>query len=522
MPRALLVMVIVATALTSAVSLAGEPIWQMMMHDCRHSCQSSFNGPSRANIAWSTPLGGIANSPLTVSEDGTIYAVFTDYGTWSTSLWALTPGGDLKWSYDADLSVRNCAAIADDGTVYLLVPRGLYAFSPEGNIKWRQRRAAHHWSSPTIGPGGTIYAVNGFSVCSVNPDGTLNWESTIQEMLELPPLVAPNGNIYAIAWMRSTNQAKLFALDGAGKELWDYYVDGWDVCSLCVAQDSSVKFYSVAESALFSIEADGQLSWTFDTGPAGPLGSTDVLLGIGDDETIYLIVGKPEKEPGVPIYESTLFALTNKGQVKWSREIEGLPPMRWAGLAIAADGTLYVGVEDVGLAEVLYALDSDGNEKWRFQHDGASSPVIGGNGVIYLSHWNVSAIAEFGTIQINLLLDQTWYYTGDVLSLAVAGENMAPSTNVDLYLVMWDIDGNIYSWPTWQPGVHPGMRDVHIPYGTRWMLENFVELTLPAESPPINQQARYWFAVALTGPGTRDFLCDPEVRRINFVANWVP
>lgn len=145
-----------------------------------------------------------------------------------------------------------------------------------------------------------------------------------------------------------------------------------------------------------------------------------------------------------------------------------------------------------------------------------------GEGVLYITDWGLTAIAEYGTIHINLLLDRSWYYGGNVMRLAVAGENMAPSTNADFYLVVWDFEGNIYSWPTWQPGVYPGMQDVHIPYGTRWMLEDFVALTLPTDSPPINRQARYWFAVALTRPGTMDFLCDPEIQKINFVADWLP
>jgi len=515
-----LISAILILFVVSGTVLAGAPICAMFMHDCRHSCQSNFNGPGRPNIQWFTDMGAIAAGPVAVAEDGTVYVVFSNYSNWRSTAYSITQDGGVKWELEiGPIVVRNTPAIGDDGTVYLLTATGLFALSPDGQLKWKQPAVRDDWSSPIIGPDGTVYAVNGWRVCAVNPDGSIRWRSHPEEMLCLPPAVAPNGNIYAIAWLRSTDQAKLIALDPEGRQIWDYYVAGWNVSTLCVAEDSSVRFYSFGQSSLLNLNADGQLLWSFETEPPGPFGSPEVLLGIGADGTTYLMVGKPEEEPNKPIYQSTLFALGETGEVIWSRNIDGLPPLGGTGLAIGADGTLFVGTEQEDYSEMLYALGRQGNEKWRFRGDGATSPVVG-DGRIYLSYWGVTSVADYGSAHINLLLDQSWFYPGGRLSLTVAGENMGPSTDVDFYLVMWDSEGRFYSWPSWQPGVSPGLTDVHIPYGMRWRLQRFAEMTLPCDEPPINRQGRFWFAVALTKTQTMEFLCSPDIQHINFVADW--
>ncbi len=517
MQRALTAIAVAAILLTNVPGVAGEPIWQMLMHDCRHSCQSKFNGPSRANIAWSTLSDRLFSGPVVVAEDGTIYAAGW-LGFFGTSLLAFDGNGTLKWSLDCPNTTAG-VCLGMDGSVY--VPGGgLMALSPDGQLKWRGPNVG----ATTVGTDGTIYACGLSSFCALSPDGDVKWEYYTDGRKVRGPAVAANGNVYGLEDYWSPEIGRLLALDSKGKLLWEQAVSGFEVSDLLVAPDSSVIYYSRSQGILYCYGPNGELNWSFSTGmsfvPYDEAVAGDPCLGTSEDGTIYLVADRPwyVSKPNPP-YESLFFALTSDGDPKWSLEIPGSPG---SNMAIGANGTIYVGAIADGTTDTLFSFQPDGTENWRTEINGASDLVIGGEGVLYLADWGLTAIAEYGTIDISLLLDGSWYYAGDVVRLTVAGENMAPSTDVDFYLVMWDSQGNIYSWPTWEIGLSPGLQGIHIPYGTRWMLENFVELTLPTDSPPINRQARYWFAVALTKPGTMDFLCDPEVSRINFVANWAP
>ncbi|HUT03560.1 MAG TPA: PQQ-binding-like beta-propeller repeat protein [bacterium] len=512
MRRTVIITGIVIAALASAVSLAGEPIWQMMMHDCRHTCQSKFNGPSRANIAWRTLSDQLLSGPVVVAEDGAIYAVAFPNG-----LFALDNSGALKWSQDCNLP--SSVALGNDGTVY--VPCGaLHAFSSRGELKWRGPGV----QNITVGPDGTIYACTVSSFCALSTEGDVKWEYYTDGRKVREPAVAPNGNVYVLEDYWSLEDGRLLALDSKGNLLWEQAVSGFEVSDLLAASDSSVIFYSLSQGILYCYGPNGELNWSFSTGmsfvPYDEAVAGDPCLGTSEEGTIYLLADKPwyVSTPNPP-YESLFFALTSAGDLKWSLEIPGSPGNN---IAIGANGTIYVGAIAGGTSDTLFSFQPDGTENWRTEIGGASEPVIGGEGVLYISGWGLTAIADYGSMYIDLFLAQSWFYPGDSLSLTVAGENMGRSTDVDFYLVMWDIDGNIYSWPTWQPGVSPGLTDFHIPYGTRWTLESFAELTLPTDSPPINRQARFWFAVALTKPQTMEFLCSADMENINFVTNWRP
>jgi len=81
--------------------------------------------------------------------------------------------------------------------------------------------------------------------------------------------------------------------------------------------------------------------------------------------------------------------------VKWEYEAKG--PIT-AGLALADDGTLYAASE----AGFLYALDSSGNLKWKFDTGPVkAAPAIGTDGTIYVTNQDeqILAINPTGTLQ---------------------------------------------------------------------------------------------------------------------------
>ena len=93
---------------------------------------------------------------------------------------------------------------------------------------------------------------------------------------------------------------------------------------------------------------------------------------IDDDETIYF----GGNYNGLPWY---VFAIDSDGMEKWKFMTDGL--IWGSSPAISDDGIIYVGSWDGG----LYAINPDGTQKWRFGTGAqiASSPVIADDGTIY-------------------------------------------------------------------------------------------------------------------------------------------
>ena len=132
------------------------------------------------------------------------------------------------------------------------------------------------------------------------------------------------------------------------------------------------------------------LAWSFPEGNRG--GSIAAGVAIGADGTIY--VGW--NEPTVPI--SHWSALSPQGGMLWTVD---LPSTNWSTPAIGADGTLYLGSQ-IGSTGSLVAVDPGGSVRWVLDDlDGiSSSPAIGPDGTIYVAGGHhVHAVDPQGEIQ---------------------------------------------------------------------------------------------------------------------------
>jgi outer membrane protein assembly factor BamB len=194
-----------------------------------------------------------------IGADGTIYfatgiLIHTSYG----SLYAVTPDGILKWTFDLDnnsdddniwTNDNNGAspAVAADGTIYVMDHRNVvYALNPDGTLKWKNNsyESGNTWhvgqKTPAVGTDGTLYVgadrtlyaldpehgqatwqldgLRGGNVCAVsavvgadgtvylasndmfyalNPDGTLKWREHLQNGINWSsPAIMPDGTLY--------------------------------------------------------------------------------------------------------------------------------------------------------------------------------------------------------------------------------------------------------------------------------------------------------------------------------------
>ena len=117
------------------------------------------------------------------------------------------------------------------------------------------------------------------------------------------------------------------------------------------------------------------LDWSFPERSRG--GTIDAGVAIGADGTIY--VGWNDN----PAQASHWYALSPQGGMLWTVD---LPGTSWSTPAIGADGTLYFG-STIGSGGALVAVDPGGSIRWIL--DGldriASSPALGPDGTIYVA-----------------------------------------------------------------------------------------------------------------------------------------
>ena len=115
--------------------------------------------------------------------------------------------------------------------------------------------------------------------------------------------------------------------------------------------DSNGTLYVTAANKLLAINSDGSLLWSQDIGGTGG-------TAISSDESTIYAVGK-----------DNLYAFTSSGDKLWSftdptDNIYGEPN-------VGPDGTIYIGSWDT----YVYAVNSDGSLKWKYQTDGAIAPL---------------------------------------------------------------------------------------------------------------------------------------------------
>ena len=172
------------------------------------------------------------------------------------------------------------------------------------------------------------------------------------------------------------------------------------------------------------------LAWSFPEGSNG--GVIDAGVAIGADGRIY--VGWNDN----PGERSHWYALSPQGGMLWTVD---LPGISWSTPAIGADGSLYLGLQ-VGS---LVALDRAGSVRWVLDNlDGvSSSPAIGPDGTIYVAaRRRVHAVDVDGEIQWTYGTTGTTFFKS---SPAVASDGTIYVGGMDDHLHAIDRDGS----PRW-------------------------------------------------------------------------
>ncbi len=416
----------------------------------------AFNGVD-GSIAWSHASGIGSGSPA-VDGNGVVYTIGTNAQGSNNTLFAVNPGGALKWQVQLPPGDYNQTApvIAPDGTVYTGGAEhdpSIHAIAADGTLKWDFVTGATNaglWASPALALDGTVYIGND-KLWALNPDGTVKWAFATGGSVTGSPTILGDQSILV-----SSSDRRLYRMNPDGTVRSIFYVGedigfGWGGSgSLVVASDGTLyvrksdgsKIIALWEctptcnGALCGDDGCGGTCGTCQAGTSCNLGHCDPCTpqcagkSCGDDGcggSCGACTGTLTCSPAFQCVESCGAARGSQAgspfpMTGWCQSHMGRPQatgptdpeVKWIfpttdsvknAPVIAADGTIYAASYD----KKLYAINPDGGQKWVFAGKGYSqtSAAIGGDGAVY---WPVFSQ---GYVQaVNPDATQKWQWTG--------------------------------------------------------------------------------------------------------------
>jgi len=193
-------------------------------------------------------------------------------------------------------------------------------------------------------------------------------------------------------------------VDGTVK--WSFETGDGIESSPAIGSDGTV-YVGSWDNNLYAINPDGTEKWHFTTG-----GLVRSSPAIGADGTIYVGSAEDSVVNGINYHGTcVLYAVNPDGTQKWRFVTGGDIWGVFCSPAIGSDGTIYYGSGDYNLSRGggtrLYAFNPNGTEKWSFDagNDVTSSPAVGLDGIIYVGSGsgNLHAINPNGT--------EKWHFT---------------------------------------------------------------------------------------------------------------
>ena len=224
------------------------------------------------------------------------------------------------------------------------------------------------------------------------------------------------------------------------------------VYSTALVEGDSIYVGSDADSFFKLRASDGEILFRIAVGDDADSGVTRA-----PDGTIHFAAGKH------------LYAIDADGEVKWRFEAR---EKIYSTPAVDADGTVYVGSQD----DHLYAVAADGRMRWSYEtrDDVDGSPVIGDDGTIYFGSddRHVYAVSRDGALRWSTDLEG---YVRAALALGTDGSLLAAVYGPRPRLVALEADGGEVRWyfpvtvaDSAEVGVHSGPlvdRDGNIYFG---------------------------------------------------------
>ena len=320
--------------------------------------------PAGTNL-WALRLANYeCDSSPALAPDGTVYQA-----TFDGKLMALTPQGEIKWTFKTPLEIKSSPAVGDDGTIYFgSRDRKFYAVTQQGKLKWTFPTGAWIDSSPAIATDGMIYFGSwDANFYALNPDGSKKWEFATGGIVVSSPAIGTDGTVYF-----GSHDKNFYALNPDGKVRWKFPTQGQIISSPAINSDGTIYFTST-DGNLYALNPDGSERWRLHTG--SPTESSPVLDGQG---MIYL--GARQFNTGV----------NEDGKKIWEW---GGADLNDASPAVAANRTVYCSSP----WRDFFAMQTNGAIQWGVSEDSRiwASPTIGRDGTIYVVSGNKLCAVTF-------------------------------------------------------------------------------------------------------------------------------
>ena len=335
-------------------------------------CAQTVDGSKRLEFTAGTTGRTLLAGTPSIGADGTIYfGVEFNTNPPAGRVYAITPDGRVKWSFNTPNWVDSAPAISADGSaVYFGCWDGkVYALNAASGAKlWEFVTTSYIVGSPAIGVDGVIYAGSGDGVFrAISPNGSLLWSYTVGGAIESSPAVAADGSIYFGAVDQN-----IYALAPDGKLKWRLPTVGPVYASPAVGYDGTVYVGSYG-GVMYAVNAEGTTQWTFRITDGFRISASPVL---GPDGTVYF--GGEDR---------IFYAVAADGRLKWQVGVGGVIT---ASAAVRSDGLVIVPAYD-GVVRALYTDEPrSGVVKWSYKTGDAieGAPTIARDGTVYVGSFD--------------------------------------------------------------------------------------------------------------------------------------
>lgn len=340
------------------------------------------------SVLWSFGDGGTSseNNPKHQYSAGgeytaTVEVTYTNNS--KESRWVKVYIIDYLWNYElknsnaslGTIKTSNASFSPDGKTAYIPSSTSvgdLHAINTsDGSLKWIfQIPKITYGGGPSVGADGVIYqGAHDNKVYAINPDGSKRWEYDAGGRVESFLSVTANNEVFAL----SNTNLTLHAITSSGSAKWTKVLEGNPGAVAVVGNI----VYAGTSTAVFAFDMEGNQLWRT------PANTTERGVFAFGNTTLYVT---QKGGDGLMALDLTT------GAEKWTYKNIGGDAY---GAIVGVDGTIYF-TDKTGRS--LYAVNSDGSEKWVFTTKYQltySLPALDENGIIYFSTFNQDAECAF-------------------------------------------------------------------------------------------------------------------------------
>jgi outer membrane protein assembly factor BamB len=328
-------------------------------------------------VKWRLGLGPMPDiGGVTEGLDGTLYVLSPiDPGAQLGILYAISPGGAVKWQYSLSGVLANVPIVGSDGTIYVM-GQHLWAFGPDGDLLWSvtTRPLTSFGHLAAVGNDGTVYAAMAFDLLALRGStGDTVWQgpAAADGGWLLPPTISADGRS---VYVKNTGDSSYAFATADGSIRWQVSDPVTGQNSFGVGIASSGGTLVVTTNLLLQIV--DTLGNPLDVSPNH--GCCPSEPAIGPDGTLHVQIAGSQN--GVWAYNPVSVE-------RWG--FRGANPNRgwYGGPALAADGVLYAAGRDGFYALQIGATGA--TVRWRFPADTSQhlkfygAPLIGRDGTVY-------------------------------------------------------------------------------------------------------------------------------------------